>query len=102
MIGSVTFQLCAFLAKSTAQSYLVVKKPIVADIDGMPEPKVKVVWNQRINRQAMAGNVPMPSPTQRKIPPRWLHPEASSAATRPVGRKNSNPPRRNSVTEDRP
>ena len=47
MIGSVTFHVCEFLAKSTAQSYFVVKKPIVADIDGMPEPKVNVVWNHR-------------------------------------------------------
>ncbi len=102
MIGSVTFHVCEFLAKSTAQSYFVVKKPIVADIDGMPEPKVNVVWNHRINRQETAGNTPMPSPTQRKMPPRWLQPDASSAATRPVGRKNSSPPSRKKVTEERP
>ena len=30
---------------------------------------------------------PIASPTQRKIPPRWPQPDASSAATKPVGRR---------------
>ncbi len=44
----------------------------------------------------------MASPTHRKMPPRWDQPLASSAATRPVGRKKTMAPMTKSVMEERP
>ncbi len=75
---------------------------MVADADATPMPKLMEVWNQRINRQVNARPGPKASPTQRKMPPRWPQPEASSAATRPVGRKKTRAPMIKSVTEDSP
>ena len=75
---------------------------MVAEAEATPEPKLIDVWNQRIKRHVNAKPGPMASPTQRKMPPRCPHPDASSAATRPVGRKNTIAPMMNSVTEESP
>ena len=75
---------------------------MVADADATPMPKLIEVWNQRISRQVNARPGPSASPTQRKMPPRCPQPDASSAATRPVGRKNTNAPMMNRVTDERP
>ena len=88
--------------KSTAQSQSGVKKPIVVAADATPEPKLMEVWNQRIRRHENANPGPSASPTQRKMPPRCPQPLASSAATKPVGRKKTIAPMMNSVTEERP
>ena len=75
---------------------------MVVEAVATPEPKLMAVWNQRTMRHVKARPGPMASPTQRKMPPRWPQPLASSAATRPVGRKNTIAPMMKSVTEERP
>ena len=75
---------------------------MVADADATPMPKLMEVWNHRMSRHVNASPGPIASPTQRKMPPRWPQPEASSAATKPVGRKNTRAPMMKSVTEDSP
>ena len=45
------------------------------------------VWNHRMSRHVKASPGPIASPTQRKMPPRWPQPDASSAATETGGQE---------------
>ena len=75
---------------------------IVAVKLGIPIPKFKINWNHRISKQVSPQPLPKPSPTQRKIPPRLLQPEANSAATKAVGIKKQIAPIAKYVTDASP